>query len=68
MLITFRKIKTYIVELLNDFTDFRIIIVKSYLKESNTSIESKPFFKKKNSQKQNQDSIQDSKYQNQHKV
>ena len=48
--------------MLNDFTNFRIIIIKLYLKESNISIELKPSHKKENSQKQNfiQDSIQDS--------
>ena len=35
MLTVSRETKTCIIELLNDFTDFRIIIVKSYLEESN---------------------------------
>ena len=35
----FREIETCIIELFNDFINFRIIIVKSYLKESNTLIQ-----------------------------
>ena len=45
MLTVFQKTKTCIVELLNDFIEFRIIIVKPYLEKSDSSI---------------QDSIQDS--------
>ena len=45
MLTVSQETKTCIVELFNDFIEFRIIIIKSYLKESNSSI---------------QDSIQDS--------
>ena len=44
-MIVSQKTKTYIIELFNDFIEFRIIIVKPYLKKSNTFI---------------QDSIQDS--------
>ena len=39
MLTVSRDIETCNIELLNNFIKFRIIIVKSYLKESNTSIQ-----------------------------
>ena len=39
MLTVSQKTKTYIIELLNDFIEFRIIIIKSYLKESNSFIQ-----------------------------
>ena len=52
MLTVSRETETCIVELLSDFIDFRIIIVKSYLKESNTPIQD-------SIQNSIQDSIQD---------
>ena len=39
MLSIFREIETCIIELFNDFINFRIIIIKPYLKKSDTPIQ-----------------------------